>query len=638
MTSFINNYAQGTTASGGALHIKATTNSFQTTFNGSVLFKNNESRVKAPISNARGGAIFIESGGILNFNATSAGDSVVFEDNYVVSLNPNGDVLQKSLNSIQYMTTAVRTNFNATKGAYVNIRDPFAGTVNVAIYKTGAGSMYLWGNNSAFNGIIYVQGGSFYAMFEENQTQEQQEADPLGQRRDFNYKNNFIRFSNNTFFRPMMSNDRKKLATLNTTYTNDTVKLVPYSLSSLDIGTYTFNNNTYGSFGGWSSSLAQLTTSFSNVVLEILRDLNGYDGLNKLADQYRKRENLSLMEREELDDLYLTGIVTDEFRDKMDALKGDDYVNYEQVHRSSVRSFVRQINSRVNNRNCQNCTINSMYSGQHFWFNASHNQIKKDANRQSLGYEYNPNGYAIGYDYDLIPNRLNVGVSLSYATGEAKTKFRSQGIYDKNDLDEYLIATYGKVKAIRPYFSWIAGAGLIKNDTHFLGAGTNAKGKYDTYAFFANVETGYNFGGGCSKIEPYIGVEYAHLMSESFNEKGNGARHFDKMDWDILEVPVGLRLSRDLFTTNYMITPAIDVAYARNFGDDSASTTAYFLGNAGNGWKVSTSSDKRDSLRGNINLKINSYVFPFALNIGYGVDYRTDYTDQQFYGTLRWDF
>jgi hypothetical protein len=497
------------------------------------------------------------------------------------------------------------------------------------------GDLSLWGDNSNFKGKMNINEGHFYMLFDEADAWTQRHNSILGAD---------VEFKANTIFRPQMSST--KLANITGTITADATALfMPYEISKLAANNYTYSNVDYSAFmksNGYisTSDLSTISSDGTNTYITV-NDMVGYKNLSSLADAYRKRNNLSDAERYELDYIYITGMVSQAIIDKFEALGGKDYEIYEQVHRGSVRQFSRQVVSRIQNRNkdCQDCVAEQDYSDEHFWFNISRNEIKKDSSSKSLGYKYRPNGFAFGYDQDFIPERLNMGLAFSYANGEAKTASSSMGVKSVNEIDEYIISFYGKYKDVRPYVSWNLGMGYMTNDTEFVASTVNTWGEYDTYAFFANLEAGYNFGDTvCTVIEPYVGIEVTRLFSEGFDERGTGARHFDRMTWDIVEIPIGLRMAQDLFYENHIFTPSVDVAYARNIGDTSATTTSSFVGNRMSPWKVSSSSDKRDTLRGNINLKINSGDLPFALNIGYSIDYRSDYYNQQFYGTMRWDF
>ncbi len=225
----------------------------------------------------------------------------------------------------------------------------------MVVNKTGAGSLYLWGDNSEYSGNLNIKDGSFYAMFEDKHDAIN---DSLGQRLNFNLSNATTTFENGSLFRPKVTTSGK-IADLDMSNVsvNGKVDLVPYDISRFDIGSYSYSKD-YSAFGSWESGLAKVdTNSAGTVELEIKRDLNGYDNLTAFADIYRKRGDLSLNEREELDNLYYTGLVNDDLKDKLEVLDGGDLANSEQIHKSSIRQFNRQISSRIQNKDCPECGV-----------------------------------------------------------------------------------------------------------------------------------------------------------------------------------------------------------------------------------------------------------------------------------------
>lgn len=600
-TEFTNNTSGGT---GGAISILANTGS-------------NENSNKA----------------VVTFAPQQMGQNVLFE----------GNKTSNGLNSI-YMTTGT-LNFNLQTGTYANIRDPIDTSANVTINKgaqsglNGEGGLYLWGKNN-IDGQMNINYGSLYAMFEENQTAQQAAADPNGQRTDFTFGSGTLNFGGDTFYRPMMNDTRDKLASINigqiTGASNAT--LVPYEISRLEVKDYTFANN-YDGFQGFDSPLANLVVNGStDVQLRIKRNLEGYENLSAAADAYR-RSDMDFLAREELDNIYLTGIVSDHIQDLFEVAGGSDYMNYNNVHRSTVRQFNRTVNSRTHNKNGVYEEDEKIYT--HLWVNTSYNQVRKDRTAQNAGYKYDPKGLALGYDFEWIPDELTAGAAFSYTTGNVKT-LSGEGIYAHDDVDNFLASFYGKYQPSLFYANWNVGAGYFKNKTKFKSAEVDTYGKYDNQAIFANGELGYNLGcalsGECFVLEPYIGAEYTHLIAQGYNEKGVGARHFDRATWDVFETPIGVRTSYDFCMEDFILTPTADIAYAYNFGNTNIRTNAAFMGNRNDIWQVASDSDSRHSVRGLLAMKVNHQNLPFALNVGYAIDWRSDYKDQQIYATIRWDF
>ncbi|MFV0626727.1 MAG: autotransporter domain-containing protein [Alphaproteobacteria bacterium] len=504
-----------------------------------------------------------------------------------------------------------------------------------SITKTGQGNLYLWGDNSEYGGKININEGNFYAMFEDTADTIN---DPLGQRLNFSLSNATLSFADGTTFRPKIT--ATKLATIGkTATTSGEVKLVPYSISSLNVGAYNYNNN-YSEFSGWESDFAKVETENGETVVTLKKDLAGIDKMGAAVDAYRKRSTLSLAEREIFDNIYYTGTVpteiSDEFYEEIKVISGGDKITYNEVHKAGIRQFSRQIYSRIQNKNCSTCGIENGFSDEHWWFNIGYNSVNKSSTKQSTGYKYEPTSLAMGYDHDIIPNALNMGVALSYAYGDVKGK--GSAIYNTAAIDEYMLSLYGKYKPLRAYVTGSIGGGYITNKSKIKGTSTDVNGKYSTRVGFASAEFGYDLGNACGVIEPFVGAEYAYIYNASYSEKGVGARHFSSVDYTSIELPVGLRVSRNFVAKSYIITPAIELAYSRSMGDVSSKVESYFVGTPETPWVMRGESDNRSSFRSSLNLKINNVNSRFAFNLGYGRDTRSNYKDDQVYLTVRYNF
>lgn len=565
---------------------------------------------------------------VLNFAPQKTGQYVRFE----------GNRYGNTLNSMYLNNTQL--NFNLQKGTYADIRDPIYAQSNVTLNKgsdgvaNGNGGLYLWGDNSSFSGKMNINSGSLYAMFEENQTSDQQTADPSGQRKEFKFNGNTT-FQSGTYLRPMMNAARNQLAQLDTAKVSGASNaiLVPYEISKLDPKNYTFNNN-YTGFQGFDSPLAQLIVNGStDVQLQIKRELAGYQNLGAAADAYRKSE-MGYIDREVLDDIYLTGEVPQEIKDMFEIAGGDDYVNYNSIHRATVKQFKMQVSSRVHNKDYLKL---DKPEGEHLWISTAISQVKKKQSEKGAGYKYDPRGVAAGFDHDFIPGELTAGIAAGYSYGDADNLTPSH-IYAKDDVENYLMSLYGKFQKEKFYTSWDVGGGYFTNKTKFRAENINARGKYHSKAWFANAAAGYNLAGNGSTFAPYVGAEFTYLQAEAYSEKGPGARHFDKASWDIFETPIGIKIAQDFEFDSFFLTPTADIAYTYNFGDRDINTFASLARDRGNRWKVASHADKRGTVKFAASLKFNFKETPLSIHLGYAIDHRSDYQDQQAFGTLSWDF
>ncbi|MFV0626443.1 MAG: hypothetical protein ACK5N8_08995, partial [Alphaproteobacteria bacterium] len=83
---------------------------------------------------------------------------------------------------------------------------------------------------------------------------------------------------------------------------------------------------------------------------------------------------------------------------------------------------------------------------------------------------------------------------------------------------------------------------------------------------------------------------------------------------------------------------SLELAYSRSLGDRSSEVNSYFVGSPESPWVMRGANESRDSLRSSLNLKVNNIYIPFAFNFGYARDTRSDYSDDQLYLTIRYNF
>ncbi|MFV0627250.1 MAG: hypothetical protein ACK5N8_07880, partial [Alphaproteobacteria bacterium] len=240
---FIGNYVSSTSsnAQGGAIYNESS--SIINTITGDFI----GNYASSTSSDASGGAIYNNDKGILNLATTEAKRSILFEDNKVIFFVGSENEIKK-LNSITFSGSSYKIiyksgsedviyegqsgdaiiNFDTIANSSINVRDPLSSklfytisdSVN-GIYEnntytgadaktgiinmSGAGSMYLWGDNSEYGGEINIYEGDFAALFEEAQDYIN---DPLGQRTNFSLANATINFADGTTFRPMVTDNK----------------------------------------------------------------------------------------------------------------------------------------------------------------------------------------------------------------------------------------------------------------------------------------------------------------------------------------------------------------------------------------------------------------------------------------------
>ncbi|MDD4555782.1 MAG: autotransporter domain-containing protein [Alphaproteobacteria bacterium] len=628
---FVQNYVFGETgAYGGAIY---------NAFGGIIILSGDIVGNYAKSANdvALGGAIYNAYSGAVTIATTESKKNIFIANNYIIT---NADTAQeeKKLESI-FLGNGGVVNLNSIAQSSINIWDPLRsgnddGSFGAygEINKIGEGTLSLWGDNSAYGGELNIEEGTFYAMFDNKQDVLN---DPLGQRLSFDLSNATISFNGGTVFKPKVTNGQ--IANIGNDITVNGVSLLrPYNVSSLTGEEQHIYNVDYSKFEGFENNLLKVESQGGVTSIEV-KDLEGYEGLSSFADIYRKRDDLSQKDRDVYENIYYTGAVSSAYKSELATVGGEDTKSYQELHKATIRQFNRQIYSRIQNKDCQSCGMLNGFSDQHLWFNVGKNWVEKKGRWDSLGYEYRPTSLAWGYDHDIIPNALTLGLAFSYAFGEVEGTGASD-VYSHSDVDEYLLSGYWKYKPKRLYTTGSVGGGIILNKTKLTTSSLNARGEYDIGVLFSNVEFGYDLGNSRYVIEPFVGVDYSYMFTEAYDEKGVGARHFEKTSYNTVELPIGLRLSQNMVFDTFILSPAIELAYARNVGDRNVSVNSYFVGSPESPWAVSGTPDSRDSIRGKMNLKINNIYTPFALNFGYARDSRSGYSDDQLYLTIRYNF
>ena len=168
-------------------------------------------------------------------------------------------------------------------------------------------------------------------------------------------------------------------------------------------------------------------------------------------------------------------------------------------------------------------------------------------------FEVDSDGAVIGAEAKLTPD-LKVGAALSYLDGEIDSGSA------KNDWKSYGLTAYAHYKA---------GDFGVKSSAGWLCGTTKAAEDYDADVWHAGVRAEYDlFKGTAMTLTPFLG---ARLMSGSF----------DGMDSQtVVNVPLGVKLSGELTTAGWTVTPALEASYVRSMGDTEAEDVRFLPKNA----------------------------------------------------------
>jgi len=279
---------------------------------------------------------------------------------------------------------------------------------------------------------------------------------------------------------------------------------------------------------------------------------------------------------------------------------------------SSMQSFQVADNSD----SWQHYLTESLSSQRHWWMQGLGSFGSIDDSANASGADYQSGGFAFGMD--TIWRDYVVGFAGSYSHTNVDS------LAGDSDIDSFQTGAFARWEEDDIYINTSVGLGIHNVDavrTVTVGSSVNTvSSDYDSVNLTTALESGkYIKLDETTTFTPYAGVSYSHSMRDDFSERGAGIANLnvDKQDEDSLRTTLGLRLSRDLQTSNHtVITPALNLAYVHEFFDDTAELAAGFADAPAANFKVDGSELDRNRLVVGVGLtgQLNERT---TLNIGY---------------------
>lgn len=231
------------------------------------------------------------------------------------------------------------------------------------------------------------------------------------------------------------------------------------------------------------------------------------------------------------------------------------------------------------------------------WVHSGHKWSSRSSSASAAGYSFRPTDFSVGLDYSRGPWTL--GAAFQYGFGKVKTDAAASGRRHENKVDSYLGALYAGYFTPDFYIRGGVAYARTKQDLHTrYGRGDTAAAKYWSDSFGADVEFGRRFQ-FCSGLglTPHIGLAYSFIRTPGYSENGSGyARSFGSSDWNVFELPAGIRLDKQL---GGKLAASLDLAYVPNLGKRSAETRVAFVSApAGSGWTAVDPSASRHAFAG----------------------------------------
>lgn len=233
------------------------------------------------------------------------------------------------------------------------------------------------------------------------------------------------------------------------------------------------------------------------------------------------------------------------------------------------------------------------------------------------GYSVDRHGFLIGVNYDF-GEAASIGVYGGYSYGDISAELASSTIESDNGHFGAL-ARVSPSETVNIYFD--AGYHFSTNDMIRKLDHYNASGSYDQTLTTIGLGVEYVTCLGDYDIIPYARARFTHLYQSTLNESGLTANHVDSYNKNAFNTRLGVEASRDFDFASCVVTPSVNLAWRREYGNRSFDSAAQFIGAPVYGqYRLSSAKIDRDSLdlgaALRVGLEMGSYRYA-GVNLGY---------------------
>ncbi len=222
----------------------------------------------------------------------------------------------------------------------------------------------------------------------------------------------------------------------------------------------------------------------------------------------------------------------------------------------------------------------------------------RDAENTSvLGYDADAFGFALGLDFGAGEN-VRIGIAYSYADIDVDQDGAGQ---EESQINASQISAYFGYNGESVFVNGQIGYSFSDVDSSRTGAAGPISGAFDVDGFRGQVNAGLELGGDKLSFQPFIGLNYANLSSDSYTETGGLALDVDAGDVDYFEGKIGARVATQ---SDGGFSLRANLAYAYDFAGDARTFDLNFAG-AGAPFRL-VSTDGEESR------------FEFGAGIGFG--------------------
>ncbi len=367
-----------------------------------------------------------------------------------------------------------------------------------------------------------------------------------------------------------------------------------------------------------------------------LRSINSVFGPNlEAADVWRVTSLPGDIQRARLDDIYATGVLAKDTREFFELLQGSPLLAAQQAQWENLRSFSNAVRARLHGNIPEQAhgtdLLREIEGHTVLWGDVRQywSDQEGDGERNLRGYSYSPTQVLLGLEH--ARENWKAGFAIQYSNGEVSSSDNDA----VTEIQGGIFGIYGEYILNNWYGQLGAQFGLARNEatTRYGSWGDDTRASYNSTLWGANAEIGYRVYLGDPLVPwvltPHAGIDAGSLRQNGFSENGDFAlrRHFDGNTYEVVEVPVGLRVAKSVQIGDVTLTGHADAAYAFNTGNEKPATAGRFLNAPAESWELSGVEPGRDALRfdAGVSAAIGQGV---TVELSYGLETREHYTTQ----------
>ena len=192
----------------------------------------------------------------------------------------------------------------------------------------------------------------------------------------------------------------------------------------------------------------------------------------------------------------------------------------------------------------------------------------QDLEAQGLDYGHDSTLYGMtaGIDFNVKPN-IKVGALVTVGQGKVEGRQAASGV--TNDVTFVGGGIYSAVQHNNAQVLGDISYHQVRSDLETNTSLGTASAKHDTRVISAGVKAQYDMDVNGLQVSPHAGVRYSHINTQDHDIKlkGQNVASYQGENMDVVSIPVGVKLSKNIKANTWNIKPALDLSVTGNMGN-----------------------------------------------------------------------